>query len=189
MTGRQAFTRLRALDDGWKSSFTEAGLLLKKVESEMLWRDVEGCNSFTSFIHLACPYGYATAFAALRAVRDLADVPDADLVKIPSSNIGVLRQLSTQVRAQPEVIHAAKYDTTAAFVERIKAVYPDQHLETKKVLRFMADETQESEIEEGIELAIEDGAQNRTEALVNMSISYRASALLEKLTKETHEGK
>src|SRR5271168_2712793 len=108
------FNRLRMLDDTWRVSFAEAGIICKRVEQSLLWK--ERCGSWTEWVHTACPFGSATAFEAYRCVKDLSDIPDIDLMLIPKNNLETLRQLSTAVRAKPDVIQAAKRCTAGEFV-------------------------------------------------------------------------
>src|SRR5271154_353050 len=114
MTEHEMFNRLRMLDDTWRVSFAEAGIICKRVEQSLLWK--ERCSSWTEWVHTACPFGSATAFEAYRCVKDLSDIPDIDLMLIPKNNLETLRQVSTAVRANKGVIEAAKSSTSGEFV-------------------------------------------------------------------------
>lgn len=140
--------------------------------------------SLTEWIRCAAPWGYATCFAAMRDIEALSDVPAKDLAQITQANIGILRQLSTAVRAQPEVLSAAKEKRSDEFIRHIKQNHADQHIESHKTLRFVADETQEAEIEEAIAMALERGAMNRTEALLAICLDYRASITFDEIVKD-----
>ncbi len=165
------FSRLRVLDETWKFSYPEIGLLCRAVEKQHLWKqrvDPETgkkCSSFARWVRVAAPWSYATVFAAMRDVEDLQDVPAEHLAEIPAANIGTLRQLSTAVRQDTAIIEAAKTMRAPDFVEQVRKEYPLQHLEKKKTLRFVMDETAADKVEQVLKMAEEKGAGNWSDAL------------------------
>lgn len=183
------FDRMRYLDDTERISYAERGRICHYVRVHLVHQQRtnpetgEPC-SFTEWVRLAAPWSYQTCFAAMRDVEALSDIPAKELAQIPQANFAVLRQLSTAVRAQPAVIEAAKTQRSDKLIEHVQRNHPDQHIESKQTLRFVADESQAEEIEEAIGLAIERGAMNRTEALLSICIDYRAAVMLEDLAKE-----
>ena len=120
----------------------------------------------------------------MRDLETLSDMSPEELSRIPESNFPILKQLSTKVRSDPAVIQAAQTQRADQLIEQIKRDHPDQHIESRKVLRFPASESQAAEIEEAITLAIENGAMNRTEALWAICLDYRATCALEEMSKE-----
>jgi hypothetical protein len=64
------------------------------------------------------------------------------------------------------------------------AIHADQHIESRKTLRFVASESEANEIEEAIRLAMERGAMNRTEALMAVCLDYRASVMFDEIVKD-----
>lgn len=184
------FLRLRSLDETWKLSYGEVGLICQAVQTRLLWKHRpdpetgERCTSFTRWVLCAAPWSYATVFAAKRDVEELLpDVGAEDIAQIPASNFTVMRQLSTGVRSSPEVVEAAKTKRTEELVEQIRRDHPNEHLEQRKLMRFSPTETQAADIEEAIALAMEQGAMSRTEALWGIAIDYKASNMLEELQK------
>jgi len=165
------FTRLRILDETWKFSYPEIGLLCRQVEAKHLWKqriDSETgkkCSSFARWVRVAAPWSYATVFAAMRDVEELQDVPAEHLAEIPAANIGTLKQLSTAVRQDPAIIEAAKTMRAPEFVEQVRKEYPLQHLEKKKTLRFSMDESAADKVEQVLQMAEAKGARNWSEAL------------------------
>ena len=100
MNEEAIFSRLQALDKTWKLSYAEAGLLCFKVKAGLLWMNRLDpstglmCASWTQYVKIATPYSYATVFQAVRDIEELSDVPEADLLEIPSGNFGSMRGCS-----------------------------------------------------------------------------------------------
>ena len=174
------YDRLRYLDRTTKLAYSEIGYISLTVQASLLHeyridpQSGKPC-SFSRWIKLACPWGYATAFAAMRDVETLADIPAEHLAEIPQSNFPILKQLSTAVRAEPEVIQGAKEKSSEEFTEQIRQDYPEQHLEVTKVLRIKLEESALAIVEEAIREAEQRGAMTRGEALEQIC----AEALLE----------
>jgi hypothetical protein len=131
--------RLRALEADYKRSFVERGIILIEVQERALWRslcalDGTPYRSFEAYICHAAPHSRSDCFAAMRAVKELRDIPREQLAEIPRSNIGLLQQLSGSVRADPEVIAAAQALPEREFREHIRSSWPGQHIEGKRRL-------------------------------------------------------
>lgn len=174
------FDRLRYLDRTTKLAYSEIGFICKTVQQFMLYEyrqdpDTGKMVSFTRWIRLAAPWGYSTAFAAMKDVEELKDIPAEHLAEIPQSNFSVLRQLSTAVRAEPDVIEAAKTKSAEQFTEQIRKDHPEQHIESRKMLRVNMEESALAKVEEAILEAMMRGATSRGEALEMVC----AEALLE----------
>jgi len=164
------YERLRYLDRTTKLAYSEIGFVSKTVQAYRLHEhriDPATGNpcSFSRWIRLAAPWGYSVAFQAMRDVEDLADIPAEHLAEIPQSNFPILKQLSTAVRAEPRVIEAAKTKTSADFTEHIRKDHPDQHIETRKMLRVNMEESALAKVEEAIFEAMGRGATSRGHAL------------------------
>jgi hypothetical protein len=183
------FDRLRYLDRTTKLAYSEIGYISLTVQAYQLHEhrtDLQTGKpcSFTRWIRLAAPWGYSQAFAAMRDVEELKDIPAEHLAEIPQSNFPILRQLSTAVRVEPQVIEAAKSKTSKAFVEQIRKDYPEQHLETRKTLRFTVDESLAAKVEEAIAQAMERGATTRSEALEQICAEAMEQWTIEKAFEE-----
>jgi hypothetical protein len=180
------FDRLRYLDRTTKLAYSEIGLISLTVQAYRLHEhrtdpEADRPCSFTRWLRLAAPWSYSTAFAAMRDVEDLKDIPAEHLAEIPQSNFPILRQLSTTVRSEPQVLEAAKSKSAGDFVEQIRKYHPEQHLESRKMLRVNMEESALEKVEEAIFEAMSRGASNRGEALEMIC----AEALLEwKFEKE-----
>lgn len=164
------FDRLRYLDRITKLSYAEIGFISKTVQQYLLHehrtdQDTGKPMVFTKWLRTACPWSYAQAFAAMRDVTELADIPAEQLAEIPQANFGILKQLSTAVRAQPDVIQAAKAMPSEAFTEKIKRDFPGQKIEFNRTMRFRPQESAVTVINEALAKAMERGAANRNEAL------------------------
>jgi hypothetical protein len=180
------FERLRYLDRTTKLAYSEIGFISRTVQQFALHEyriDPQSGNpcSFTRWIRLAAPWGYSTAFAAMRDVENLKDIPAEHLAEIPQSNFHILKQLSTAVRSEPGIIEAAKSKSAGELTEQIRKDHPEQHLDTRKMLRVNMDESALEKVEEAIFEAMTRGATSRGEALEMIS----AEALMEwKFEKE-----
>ena len=99
------FARLQAWDKAILSR-TEIGILCREVRDTPLWQC--RCESFESWMSLAAPRARSTAYQYLREVTELQDIPDEHLSQIRGENVDTVMHLSTAVRAEPEVLEAAK---------------------------------------------------------------------------------
>ena len=165
------FRRLAQIVSTMELGYMEVGLICREVDAYLLWEkriDPETgqpCTSFSRWVHVCCPRSYATVYAAMRDVEALKDIPDQHLAEIPSSNVPVVKQLSTAVRADPKVLHAAKTKRNEEFVEQIRRDHPDQHIEARKLLRFKLEESAAERVEAALRMAEAKGAKNWSEAL------------------------
>ena len=184
---------MRRFDDAQRLSYSRVGMLCREVKRRLLWRHRDDpdtgqpCTSFTRWVRVCAPYSYATCFAALGDVESLSDVPDEHLSSIPPSNYPTLRQLSTAVRSEPEVIEAAKTQRNDEFIETIRKSHPNQHLESRKTLRFHPSESAAKKIEEAIQAAMERGASNRDEALECLAVNALEDWRMEQEVESAHE--
>ena len=139
--------------------------MCRDVRDGELWRYHEGCTSFDSWMVLAAPRARSTAYGYLRQVEALSDIPDAVLSQIRGENVDTVMHLSTAVRAEPEVLEAAKTQKADEFVEHIQKTHPDQHVEHRKTMKFRPAASAAKVIENVLEEAMEHGASNRDDAL------------------------
>lgn len=153
------FGQLQSFDEDERLRYSQIGLMCQATVKRMLWRsrlDPETgypCRSFSRWLRLCCPYAYSTCYSAMRDVDELQDVAPEEIAQIPQSNLGTMRQLSSKVRKQPEVLEAAKSQSSDAFKATIREIYPSQHISDARTIRFQVEEpdTVESVIEEAIE--------------------------------------
>ena len=172
------FERLRYLDRTTKLAYSEIGFISLTVQMYRLHEHrLDGGHpcSFTRWIRIAAPWGYSTCFAAMKDVEDLKDIPAQHLAEIPQSNMPILKQLSTAVRSEPAVIEAAKNKSADEFTEQLRRDHPDQHIESRKMLRVNMEESALAKVEEAIAEAEKRGAMTRGEALETIA----AEALLQ----------
>ena len=165
------FSYMKNFEDQFTFSYARIGLICREVEAYLLWEkriDPETgqpCTSFTRWVRVCCPRSYPTVYAAMRDVEALKDIPDQHLSQIPASNFPIVKQLSTAVRSDPEVLEAAKTQNTEGLVEHVRANHPEQHIERTKILRVPLDESAMDKVEELFKQAQLRGAKNRSEAL------------------------
>jgi hypothetical protein len=164
------FGRLQAIDQAWRGGYAEAGILCRQIHDKLLWRG--RAKSFEEYVKVACPFGYAMAYKALADVKALADIPDSDLAQMKETTFGVLRQLSSKVRALPEVIEVAKNKPAAELVGYIRANHPAQHLESSVTLRFTLDESAAAKVYEALKMAQQLGAHNQNVAIEEICVEW-----------------
>lgn len=164
------FNRLQAWDKAILSR-TEIGIMIREVRDGLLWKHRDGCTSFTSWVRSAAPRAYSTAHQYLREVTELSDIPDAHLSQIRGENVDTVMQLSTAVRNDPEVLVQAQTQPNEEFVESIRQNHPEQALEHRRALRFVAEESAAKKIEEALDRALDHGASNRNDALELLAVT------------------
>ena len=195
MNEEAIFSRIQLLDRTWKLSYAEAGILCLKVNTEMLWQTrldpTTGlpCASWTQWVKIAAPYSYATVFQAVRDCEELSDVPESELSQITRGNFGLMKQLSSAVRADPRVLQCAKTMKAEEFTEEIRKEYPTQHLETRKILRFVGvAESAAEQIEQALAMAEARGSQTRNESLEAIAVeALQTWAMEEEIEKMAAE--
>jgi hypothetical protein len=171
--------RMRELERQYKRSFVERGLILLEVEQRELWKhliDSETKEAFASmerWIVNAATHSRSDCFAALRAVKDLRDVPTEELLNMPRCNVGLLQSLSTAVRKKPEVIKAAQEMTAKEFTATIEQHFPDQAIEQKQSMHLSPKKSERNVIDHAIDIAMElEGCTSREEAMEAICVSY-----------------
>ena len=163
--------RLRAMEESYKRSFIERGIILIEVQERQLWRwmaDETGLQygSFEAWVCNAAPQSRRDCFYAMRAIKDLQDIPLPELREIPRCNIALLQSISTGVRSKPEVIAAAKHLSEKEFVAKVEADWPDQHIESRRTIHLQPTKSAAGIIDQAIEMATAlEGCQTREEAL------------------------
>jgi hypothetical protein len=143
---------LSDLEASEKQVFAIRGMCALLAEERELWKefiDPEVDKPFASFdrwIKWVCPASWGYVRDALRAVKELRDVPFVDLLDMPRTNIETLKKVSTAVRKEPKVIEAAKTQTEAQFAQTLSRDH-GQHIETKKTLKVTYDAGEYAEVE------------------------------------------
>ena len=164
------FDYLQKMDAAERVSYGWKGILCLQAKKHLLHEqhtDPETGKpcSWTRWVRIACPWSYSTTFAAVRDVEALDGLADEDIAQIPASNFPTMRQLSSAVRKDPEVLKTAKTKRTADLVDHIREHHPDQHIEPRKAIRFYVEESAAEKINEALDKAEERGAGSRSEAL------------------------
>jgi hypothetical protein len=149
---------LRSLDGVEKQLFAMRGMAALLIEERELYRFVvdeevgDFYQSFDRFLKQELPCSWSYVRDALRAVKELKDMPFADLLEIKRCNIEKLKEVSSSVRLLPEVIQAAKTLPEKAFVEKMNKDH-SQHLETRQPV-VMASTPDMEERKAAIEMAM-----------------------------------
>ena len=171
----------------YATRFAVLGLMLYDFESERLWEEVIDpatgwpFGTFGQWMARCAPgeAGEAEpparswAYAALKARKELLDIPAADYAQIREANVGTLLQLSTAVRRDPAVLEAAR-GNNPALIAHVKAHHKDQHIESPAKMLFNFTEGAKAEVEEAVQLAIERGdADNKESAVLGWAINYK----------------
>ena len=128
---------LTAYDPIEKQVFALRGMAMLLIEERELFRysiDPEVGDNYVSFdrwLKDTCPNSWSYCRDALRAVKELkAEIPFADMLEIKRCNIELLKNVSSGVRALPEVIAAAKKMPEKDFVAEMNK--RGQHLEVRE---------------------------------------------------------
>jgi len=135
--------RIRFLESETKRTFVELGLIVLFVEENELWKELcdDDGNPYRSSDHWvteACPSSRSHAFAAKAAVKVFREnnLPIEQVERIPQKNIKHLKELSTSVMHNPEVLKQAETLPELEFVQAIQKSHPDQLRETTVPLRL-----------------------------------------------------
>lgn len=158
------------LDGVEKQVFALRGMAMLIVEERELYRWVideevgDYFHSFDRWLKQTLPNSWSYCRDALRAVKELRDVPFTDLLEIKRCNLEQLKKVSSNVRILPEVIRAAKTLPEKEFVSRVNQSH-QQHLEVKQPV-VMAEQSASTIIDQAVEMAMAlEGCQTRSEAL------------------------
>jgi hypothetical protein len=172
-------TRLRALERAYKRGYIERGLILLEVEERELWRlveDPETGQPFTSlerWIVSCATHSRSDCFAALKAVKELRDIPTDQLLDTPRVNVSVLQSLSKSVRKRPEVIKAAQSMSNREFVKTLERDHPNQHIEERRTIHLNPVKGATAIIEEAIAMCmVLEDLKTREDALEYMAAEY-----------------
>src|SRR5512146_3331477 len=140
---------LRSLDPIEKQVFAMRGMAMLLIEERELYRFVvddevgDYFQSFDRWMKVTLPNAWGYCRDALRAVKELKDLPFEDLLQIRRCNLEQLKRVSTNVRVLPEVVKAAKSLPEKDFVQKLNTEH-DQHLDVKKhVLLATAEDCEE----------------------------------------------
>ncbi len=167
---------LLSLDPFEKQVFALRGMCAMLIEDRQLYRWVvdeevgDYYASFDRFLKTEFPNSWSYIRDALRAVRELKDMPFADLLHIRRANIEQLKKVSSNIRTLPDVIQAAKQLPEKAFVAKLNAEH-SQALEVKQPV-VMASKDDCAEFEAAIARSMELGATTRAEAIRDISVNY-----------------
>ena len=172
-------THLREMEKSQKRSFAERGLLLKAAEEREYWREVfdnetgQNYSSMERWICGACPYSRSDCFAAMRAVKELKDIPIDRLLNIPRCNIQVLIRLSSKVRENPTVLSRAESLSEKDFLEWLASNFEEQHIDPPARMHLAPTTSAKVVIDEAIEMAkIVEECSGREEAMEAICVSY-----------------
>lgn len=189
------YDTIHAWDVATTLSPTQIGMMCRDVNERCLWRfraDPRAghmCKNFTAWMRVAAPRGYSTAHQYMREVTEyLHDIPDEDLKDVLHENVDTLRQLSTKVRNQTEILDAAKVERADVFVETVRAKCPEQHISRRVPRKFFFEDPEfvDAAIEEAID---EHGAMDKGHAIEMFAAMAKQVWQMEKAVEESHAGK
>jgi hypothetical protein len=161
---------LFAYDSLEKQVFALRGMAALLIEERELFKEIydpevgEPYQSFDRFLKQEFPNSWSYIRDALRAVKELRQVPFEDLLQIKRCNLEQLKRVSSSVRILPEVVQAAKVLPEKKLVEKLNKEY-SQHLEVRQPV-VMAEASVSDKVDEAVEMAIAlYGCKSRGEAL------------------------
>ena len=168
---------LKRLDSIEEQAFALRGEAMFLIEERNLFRYImdeevgDYYQSFDKWIKDTLPRSWGYCRDALRARKELRDIPFDDFGHMKRCNIEKLKEVSSSVRLLPEVIQAAKTLPEKAFVAKLNKEH-DQHLETKQPIAMAAsDDCEEFETAIAMAMVCEE-CKSRGEAIKAISISY-----------------
>ncbi|MGD0859303.1 MAG: hypothetical protein ABR912_08280 [Terracidiphilus sp.] len=118
--------RMCILEDQWKRSFVERGLILLEFEERDLWsllKDPDTDQPYPSlrkWIKRIAPASFRDCYAALAAVKELRDMRVEDLLLIPRCNIEQLKLMSPTDRAREIEIEDGKRVSVISAAQTMK---------------------------------------------------------------------
>jgi len=119
-------TRMRVLEDQWKRTFVERGLILLEFEDRNLWcllKDPDTGQPYETlrkWIKKIAPASFRDCYAALAAVKELRDMRIEDLLLTPRCNIEQLKLMSPKDRASEIEIEDGKRISVAIAAQTMK---------------------------------------------------------------------
>ncbi len=119
-----------------------------------------GFHSFGAWLIAAAPRSRSYIYLVMGRYKELApDISDADLARIPLESTEVLKQLSSNVRRNPELASAAIKEPKD-LRKHIQENHPDQHVElvVEKTIRFTASQWERVEAVYEAYLLTDEGA-------------------------------
>jgi hypothetical protein len=177
---------LASLEGSEKQVFALRGMAALLIEERQLYRfliDDEAGDYYQSldrFLKREYPNSWSYIRDALRAVKELKDMPFTDLLEIKRANLEQLKKVSSGVRILPDVVKAAKSMPEKAFVAKLNKEH-DQHLVIKQPV-VMAEAEVNTLFEQAVDRVIVVYGCTRAEAL-----EYIAQDILEKYPIEQEE--
>jgi hypothetical protein len=133
---------VRDYDRQW---VTVAQLCLRVKQGE-LWKH-GGHHSWEDWINQAAPKSARTIFYYVGLVRDLPEFTTEELQAMRPETAKAMRKLSPSVRRDKRVREAASL-SKRSFIEVVKELHADQHLELDSIFGITLSETQRSVVEE-----------------------------------------
>ena len=165
------------LDRIEEQTFAFRGEAMLIIEERNLFRFVldeevgDYYQSFDKWLKDTLPRSWGYCRDALRARKELQDIPFEEFSGMKRCNIHQLTKVSSSVRILPEVVAAAKSLPEKAFVSQMNEKH-NQHLETSQPV-VMASTGDCEELETAIALAtLVEGCTTRAEAIRAISLSY-----------------
>jgi hypothetical protein len=152
--------RVRELESQHKRTFVEMGLILNEMSDRTLFIKIvdkvtgQYFTSFDRWLADAAPISRSGGYAAMKAMRELTDVPVAELQEMPRCNVITMTKLSTKARKDPKIIEAAKECSEEDFAKKIEELHPEQHIENKKPMRLKPVKSARQNIDRALKIAM-----------------------------------
>lgn len=178
MAAQQADYRLREIEVAMKMNFTEIGEICIIADRRELWRQVSrpdgtGYTSFSDWLGECMPCSNATAWAAKEVALKLGGIPVYERRDMPRNTLQLMAKLSPQVFNDERVKSKAISLKSGEFEHFIEKEFPNQHIESRIIMRFHPERTAKERIDIAIETAMElNGISTREEALLCICEEY-----------------
>jgi len=117
------------VDDLAQCSYIERGIIASEVQKRELWKHL-GYRNFNHWANSKAAGSHGSIMDAKADVLALErDLKPSELSGIPKRSIKVLRQLSSSVRRDKDVLQAARDLPPEDFIGMIGTEHPEQHIE------------------------------------------------------------
>lgn len=159
--------RIRELERQYKRGFIERGMILLEVEQRGLWKHVtdretgDPYHSLGAWLVGEAPHSRSDCYAALKAVKQLSEIPKEELLEVPRCNVEVLRRVPKQDRTKRltvggkrmTVIEAAARLPEKKLREVVHREIPNAHIEPKEPMILRPEVSSRKQIDIGLDAA------------------------------------
>lgn len=132
--------RVRALERQHVSTWSELAELCQLIEEQRDW-EILGYESYGKWLVDAAPQSRSGIYAARGILKELNEIPQAELRQIPPGNAKILAKVPKSQRSE-NLLSKAKEQRPREFTAHVQQTHPDLHIETLVPRKFKFEESQ-----------------------------------------------